>query len=443
MKRVALISLGCAKNLVDSEVMLGLLHRSGFQLTCEVDGADVVIVNTCGFIEDAKRESIEAILEMAQLKTNGDIERLIVTGCLSQRYPSALAEELPEVDAFLGVDQIREIVAAVQGERPAPIERPGLFLYNAHDPRVLTTPRHWAYVKISEGCDHTCSFCVIPQLRGAHRSRKIDDILLEVEGLAASGVKEINLIAQDTTQYGRDFEMKDGLARLISNIADIPQVAWIRPLYLYPHHLSPALLEIMGQCDKVAKYLDVPLQHVNRRVLAAMRRGSDRKGLARFLDQVRREVPGVFLRTSLIVGFPTEDEEAFAELAEFVVEQEFDHLGVFAYSHEEESLAEVLGDPHDAETKARRKDVILNLQRDISARKLTRLLGRTVTVLVEGPHPDTDALWRGRHQGQAPEVDGEVLITQGRMSPGDMIPVTVEETFDYDIAGRVIGGVEP
>ncbi|MCB1050297.1 MAG: 30S ribosomal protein S12 methylthiotransferase RimO [Acidobacteria bacterium] len=441
MKKVGLLSLGCAKNLVDSEVMLGTLRRQGYALTAEAETADVVIVNTCGFIESAKEESIQAILDMAELKKQGQLQKLIVTGCLSQRYHSEMEKELPEVDAFLGINAPAQIAQLLKSDSPElPETWDPSYLYSAQDERVLATAKHSAYVKISEGCDHVCSFCIIPKLRGQHRSRTIEDIVREVEFLGANGVREINLVAQDSTYYGRDLGLKDGLAQLLERLDQVPNIAWVRVHYMYPYQVTPRLLEIMSAGKKICPYMDMPLQHADKSVLSAMKRGSGRHQLSQFLERIRKGFPQAFIRSSFIVGFPNEDQRAFDELCGFVQEQEFDYLGVFTYSLEEDTSAFPLEDPIDPSLKKERKETLLELQREISRKKLARLVGKTLDVLVEGAHPETDLLLRGRHAGQAPEVDGEVLITEGSYAPGEIIPITVEASYEYDIAGRVQGG---
>lgn len=446
MKKVGMLSLGCAKNLVDSEVMLGELKRDGYSFTPNAEEADIVIVNTCGFIDKAKEESIDAILEMGNLKKEGKLEKLIVSGCLSQRYHETLAAEMPEVDLFLGtnhVGSIKNFLGTLPANHQAAPEtwQPD-FLYSSSHDRVITTASHSAYVKISEGCDHTCSFCIIPNLRGKHRSRSIEDIRKEVEGLAAQGIREVNLVAQDSTYYGRDLGLKDGLAALLENLAQVEGISWIRVHYMYPYQVTDRLLEIMSSHSKICNYMDMPLQHADKRMLASMRRGSGRPQLEKFMDKIRNGLPGAFIRSSFIVGYPGEDEAAFQELCGFVRGQEFDFLGVFTYSHEEGTGAESLGDTVPEEVKEERKAQLLELQRDISRKKLEGHLGKTFDVLVEGVHPETELLLRGRHQGQAPDVDGEVFITEGTYRVGDIIPVTIEESFDYDMAGRVMGGIE-
>lgn len=450
MKKVGMLSLGCAKNLVDSEVMLGELQREGYAFSADAHDSDVVIVNTCGFIDKAKEESIQAILDMADLKKQGKIKKLIVSGCLSQRYHDEMQVELPEVDLFLGVNHVGKIQNFLQGlredKREPQIALPESwqpeFLYSADHGRVLTTPSHSAYVKISEGCDHTCSFCIIPKLRGKHRSRPIEDIVREATALGLQGVKEINLVAQDSTYYGRDLGLKDGLAMLLEALAQVPTISWVRVHYMYPYQVTDRLLDIMNGHSKICNYMDIPLQHADKSVLRAMRRGSGRAQLSKYLDRIRKAIPDVFIRTSFIVGFPQEDERAFAELKGFIEDQEFDYIGVFTYSLEEGTSAFPHDDPHAEEVKEARKEILLESQKSISENKLAKLKGQTLDVMVEGVHPETELLLKGRHQGQAPEVDGEVFVTEGFYQPGDIIPVTIEETFTYDVAGRVIGGVE-
>jgi len=440
-KKVGVLSLGCAKNLVDSEVILGSLKREGYQLTPEASDADVVIVNTCGFIDSAKEESIDAILEMTELKKRGQIEKVIVSGCLSQRYHQELEAEMPEVDLFLGTghpDQLTEFLS--HPEQKVSNWDPD-FLYHSGHERILTTGSASAYVKISEGCNHTCSFCIIPKLRGTHRSRSVEDIVTEVRHLGAQGVREINLVAQDSTYYGRDIGLKDGLAELLEQLAKIETIDWVRVHYMYPHQVSKRLLETMAAHSKLCNYIDMPLQHADGQILNSMRRGGDRASYSRFLDMIRNALPGVFVRSSFIVGYPGETEAAFQELLGFVEDQAFHYLGVFTYSHEEDTHAFDLKDDLSPEVKLERKNRLMEVQKSISKRRCAELKGQTLPVLVEGVHPETELLLKGRHQGQAPDVDGNVLITEGTFQTGDIVPVTIEETFDYDIAGRVNGGI--
>lgn len=438
MKKIGMVSLGCAKNLVDSEVMLGTLARQGYSLSSDADQADVVIVNTCGFIDSAKEESIQAILEMAELKKQGRLTKLIVTGCLSQRYHQEMREELPEVDIFLGTNGPAQILDAVGGAATLPENWNPDFLYSAGSERLLSTAPHTAYVKIAEGCDHQCSFCIIPSLRGRSRSRPMEDIAAEVQALAEKGVREVNLVAQDSTAYGRDLGLTDGLAKLLRRLTQTP-MAWIRVHYMYPYQITRPLLEVMNH-PSICPYLDIPLQHADRRILAAMQRGSGRPQLARFLARLRQALPRAFLRSSFIVGFPGEDEMAFRELLSFVGEQQFDYLGAFTYSHEEGTRAHSLQDAVPEELKGERKARLLECQKAISRKRLRRLVGQTLDVLIEGPHPETPLLLRGRHAGQAPEVDGEVLVTSGAYAVGEIVPITIESSFDYDLAGRNQGG---
>ena len=440
-KKVGVLSLGCAKNLVDSEVMLGSLKKKGYQLTADAQDADIVIVNTCGFIDSAKEESVDTILEMAELKKTGKLQKLIVSGCLSQRYHLEMEKEMPEVDLFLGTGHPGKMTEFLdQPEMKVSNWSPD-YLYTSADQRVLTTGTHSAYLKIAEGCNHTCSFCIIPTLRGTHRSRTIEDIILEAEILGSQGVKELNLVSQDSTYYGRDLGLKDGLAELLEKLVAVSTVEWIRVHYLYPHQVSPRLLEIMSKHPKLCSYLDMPLQHISKHILASMRRGGDRTSSSRFLDSIRKAMPQPFLRSSFIVGYPGETEKDFEELLAFVKEQEFNYLGVFTYSHEEGTSAFALEDDIPDEVKLERRDRLMSIQKNISKKKCSQLKGRTLPVLIEGVHPETELLLKGRHQGQAPEVDGEVYITEGIFKLGDIVPVTIEETYDYDMAGRVIGGI--
>lgn len=444
-KTVGMLSLGCAKNLVDSEVMLGELSREGYAFTADASEANIVIVNTCGFIDKAKEESVDAILEMANLKKEGKLDKLIVSGCLSQRYHQELSVDLPEVDLFLGINHvgnIKEFVADLRNDKEVELNWDPEFLYSANNPRIITTASHSAFVKISEGCDHVCSFCIIPSLRGKHRSRTIEDIKREVVDLAGRGIREINLVAQDSTYYGRDLGMKEGLAQLLETLAGVDGIAWIRIHYMYPYQVTNRLLETMSALPKVCSYLDMPLQHSSQKVLAAMKRGSGRPQLEKFLSRIRNGLPNANLRSSFIVGFPGETEVDFADLCDFIKTIQFDYIGIFTYSQEEGTTAYPLGEGVPEEMKEERKACLLELQRDISREKLVGNIGKTFDVLIEGIHPETELLLRGRHQGQASEVDGEVLITEGTYQLGDIIPVTIEETFDYDMAGRVIGGIE-
>ncbi|HXG65100.1 MAG TPA: 30S ribosomal protein S12 methylthiotransferase RimO [Blastocatellia bacterium] len=447
--KVGMVSLGCPKNLVDSEVMMGMLARQGYEITTDATTADVLVVNTCGFIASARQESVDTILEMAQLKQTGNLKRLVVAGCLVERYRDELQREIPEIDACIGVNQLKEIETIVEplSGRPLPIysegaAAPELYLYNETTPRLRATAPYSAYVKIAEGCDHTCAFCIIPKLRGVFRSRSPESILREVEMLAAQGVKEIVLISQDTTSYGNDLALKDGLARLVESLADVPGVEWIRFLYCYPTAITDELLRVMAERPNVCKYFDIPLQHVSRQVLARMRRGGNRESYERMLARIRDRVPNVALRTTFIVGFPGETEEDFSELVDFIKAIEFDRVGVFTYSDEENSAACELDGKVDAKTMCKRERLLMKEQARISRRRNRALVGSRVKVLLEGKSKESDLLLEGRMESQAPEIDGSVLINdvpEGRdVRAGDFVTVEITAAHEYDVIGRII-----
>jgi len=440
-RRVGLVSLGCPKNQVDAEVMLGRLVDEGHELTADAADADVIVVNTCGFIDEAKRESIEAILEATRAVQGRPGGRVIVTGCLSQRYPEQLAEELPEVAAFVPLGEVTTLQRVVEGEGtrlPAfPEPYAARFLDDASARRVLTTAPGSAYLKISEGCDHVCSFCAIPSMRGRHRSRPADDIVREAETLAVQGVRELVLVAQDSSAYGLDRGEKHALSALLARLSDVPGVAWIRVMYAYPNTLDDATLDAMAGLPKVCRYLDLPLQHASRRILAAMKRGGSADSLRALLDRARARVPELVLRTTYIVGFPGEEREDFDELVSFVRDVEFDHLGAFTYSPQEGTSAEPLGDPVPDEVKAERREELLDVQSEISRRHNEQRVGSTVEVLVEGVHPESEHLLVGRWRGQAPEVDGTVIVTDGVAEPGTVTTAVVEEAHEYDLVVRL------
>jgi ribosomal protein S12 methylthiotransferase len=435
--KVGLVSLGCPKNLVDSEVMLGRLKLQGHELVTDPAEADVIVVNTCAFIDRAKQESIDAVLEMAEVKKRKGA-RLVVTGCLTQRYDGELRREIPEIDATLGTNQVDEILRAVEGPtHVAQAESPS-WIYDHTSPRVLSTPRHMAFVKISEGCDYTCSFCIIPKLRGRHRSRAQDDVVAEARALAAQGVRELVLVAQDTTRYGLDLGRKDALAALLRALTEIDGIHWIRVMYAYPSTLSDAVLRVMGEEAKVVKYVDIPLQHASDRILRAMRRPFGRKHLMGLVARIRALVPGVALRTSFIVGFPGESSEDFDTLLGFVREAEFDHVGVFSYSDEEGTPAFGREPRVPERVKGSRRRRLMATQQKIAQRKNRARVGQHVEVLVEGPHPETDLLLSGRHAGQAPEIDGAFLIVDGSAPAGSFVLCEVTEAHPYDLAGRIV-----
>ncbi len=444
-----MVSLGCPKNLVDSEVMLGMLARKGYELTADRDRADILVVNTCGFIDSARQESVDTILEMAGLKQSGNLKRLIVAGCLVERYKDELQREIPEIDACIGVNQLEDIldVAEPGGRRKLPVysegaSAPELYLYDETTPRIRATAPYTSYIKIAEGCDHTCAFCIIPRLRGTFRSRSPESILREAEMLAAQGVREVVLISQDTVNYGTDLALKDGLARLLDSLADIGGLDWIRFLYCYPTGISDELLRVMAERPNVCSYFDIPLQHASRRVLQRMRRGGGRGSYERMIERIRKRVPDVAVRTTFIVGFPGEREEDFEELLDFTRAVEFDRVGVFTYSDEENSAAFALNEKVDQATMKNRERRLMKEQARISRRKNRSLVGRRVPVLLEGRSKESDLLLEGRMQSQAPEIDGSILINdveEDRLAqPGDFVTVEITEAHDYDLIGRIV-----
>jgi len=442
-RTVGLVSLGCPKNLVDGEVMLGRLQGAGYELVADAREADVVVVNTCAFVDRARQESVDAILEMAREKETGRAKRLVVTGCLSQRYDGELRREIPEIDATLGTGQVEDIVRAVSGEGTSLADAPpGLptWVYDHTAPRVLATPPWLAYVKISEGCDYTCSFCIIPTLRGRHRSRNVEDVVAEARALAARGVREVVLVAQDSTRYGLDHGIRDGLAYLLRRLSRIDGIRWIRVLYAYPATLSDPILDAIAAEPKVVKYVDIPLQHASEAVLRRMKRPTGKGSLGEMIRRIRDRVPGVAVRTSFIVGFPGETEADFEELLSFVEAEEFDNVGVFTFSDEEGTTSFDLPDRVPARVKERRRRKLLSAQKRISARRNRARVGERIEVLVEGTHPDTDLLLRGRTAGQAPEIDGQVLINDGTAEAGSFVTCEVTEGHAYDLVARVVGG---
>jgi ribosomal protein S12 methylthiotransferase len=443
--RVGIVSLGCAKNLVDTEVMLGHLDRAGCELTGDPDGADVLLVNTCGFIEAAREESIRTILEAAEHKKSGRVRRLIVAGCMVQRYPDELQDSLPEVDAFIGLDQLDRVVDEVRPEARrsdllsiARSRGPSRYLYDDRTVRRLATPPWTAYVKIAEGCDHTCSFCAIPAFRGAFRSRDPESVVSEARTLARGGVREINLIAQDSSHYGRDRGEVDGLPVLLSALDGVEELRWIRLHYLYPNTVTQRLIDAMARLSKVVKYVDLPLQHAHPETLARMRRGGSAPAHLRLLGRFEAAMPEVAKRTTLIVGFPGETEEEFRALLDFVEAARLDHVGVFTYSHEDGTPSAELPDDVPAEVKDERRARLLELQQEIAFERNRRLVGRSVEVLVEGAHAETPHLLVGRMSTQALDVDGQVLINDGVAAPGTFAPVELTGTAGYDLVGRII-----
>jgi ribosomal protein S12 methylthiotransferase len=438
MQKVGMVSLGCPKNLVDSEVMLGILARQGYELTPHAEEADILIVNTCGFIEPAKRESIDTILEMAEHKKSGSAKRLVVAGCLVERYRWEILKEIPEVDFVIGTNELERVLQACAGDgdrrtAEAPAES---YLCHERTPRVLSTPPYTAYVKIAEGCNHPCSFCVIPQMRGQFRSRQFESVVREAENLARQGVQEITLVGQDTTSYGEDLGLRDALPKLLRELGRIPELVWVRALYYYPDCVSEELIEAVSRTPKACNYFDIPFQHASASVLKRMRRGSSGKRFLHLLEGIRKAIPGATLRTSLIAGFPGETEQDFQELLDFVAAAEFDHLGVFLYSNEESSESYGLPEQVPARVARRRQQKLMALQRKVSRRKLWGLVGQSLPVLVEGQSPETELLLRGRLESQAPEIDGQVLINdiQGpEPQPGEFRWASITAAGDYDL----------
>jgi ribosomal protein S12 methylthiotransferase len=486
--KVGFVSLGCPKNLVDSEVMMGLLARAGAELTTRAEDADVIVVNTCSFIESAQQESVNTILEMAGHKTDGRAKKLVVAGCLVERFRDQIRKDIPEVDAVVGTGELEKILAAT-GVAPAPVRnntqsdspfvvlqsRPegdaraaqGRFsreawaneawtgaigdlpnyLYDDATPRILATPRHMAYIKIAEGCDHPCSFCIIPQLRGQFRSRRFASVVAEAERLAQSGVREITLIGQDTTCYGEDFGLKDGLALLLEKLAAIEDLRWVRFLYAYPNKITGKLLETVAAHEKICSYMDVPLQHASASVLKRMKRGGGADVFLRSIAKMRRTIPDVTLRTSFIVGFPGETEKEFEELCDFVREAQFDWMGAFAYSDQDGAGAFGLDKKISPREIERRRKHLMGIQRQISKKKKKALVGREFDLLLEGTSDESDLLLEGRTAMHAPEIDGKVFVNdfpaedfseEAGPQPGQFYRCQITEAHDYDLVAKII-----
>ena len=436
--KIGMVSLGCSKNQVDAEIMLSLLCQGGYELCADPSQCQVVIVNTCGFIEDAKRESIETILEFCQMKEQGLLKAVVVTGCLAERYREEMAVQIPEADVILGIGKNSEIVAAVrralEGERVVDSGPKGDLPLEGE--RVLTTPGYFAYLKIAEGCDNCCTYCAIPLIRGRFRSRPMEAIVEEARRLIAGGVQEINLIAQDTSRYGEDLYGTYSLAELLTRLCRLEGLRWLRVLYCYPDHLTDQLLEVMAREEKIVKYIDIPLQHCSGPVLKAMNRTGDRESLLRLMAHVREKIPGVTLRTTLIAGFPGETEEDFEELCRFVKEARFERLGCFAYSQEEGTPAALLPGQLDEEEKRRRSEIVMNEQMPIAFQVSASQVGKTLPVLVEGMDEET-GLYCGRSPMDAPDIDTRVLFTSGRpCREGEFVQVEITGTEGYDLTGR-------
>jgi ribosomal protein S12 methylthiotransferase len=473
-KKIGFVSLGCPKNLVDSEVMMGLLAQGGAQITPRAEDADIIVVNTCSFIDTAKQESVDTILEMAQLKTTGRAQKLIVAGCLVERYRTEIQKNIPEVDAVVGTGELEQILNAA-GLAPASAagdpafvilnsrpegearEQAGRFskdawdgavadlpnyLYDENTPRVLATPKHSAYIKIAEGCDHPCAFCIIPQLRGKFRSRRFESVVAEAQRLATQGVREITLIGQDTTCYGEDLGLKDGLALLLERLAQIEELRWVRFLYAYPNKVTGKLLETIASHEKICSYIDVPLQHAAPNVLKSMKRGAGAEIFLRSIAKMRAAIPDLTLRTSFIVGFPGETEQDFEQLCQFVREAQFDWLGVFGYSDEEGAKAFELGEKVAPKEIERRRKKLMSIQKQISKKKKRALIGKQFDLVLEGPSEETDLLWQGRTAMHAPEIDGIVYINDfgdyENIREGEFHRCEIVEAHEYDLVAKLI-----
>ncbi len=449
-KTIHFVSLGCPKNRVDTEVMVGVAERAGLELVADAEQADVVVVNTCGFIGEAKKESVDTVLEMAELRGHGRMKRLVVAGCLSQRYADELAKELPEVDHFLGSSDMLKLsdVLATRSAARMLVGNPAQWVIQKDDPRVLSQARHAAYVKIAEGCNRACSFCAIPSMRGKQRSRAVDDVVAEVESLVAQGVVEVNLISQDTVSYGQDLPGHGGgkaegarLADLVERVAEVPGLRWLRLFYLYPEKLDDRLVRLLAEHPRVVPYVDMPLQHASDRMLAAMRRGHGLDRQRRVVERLREAIPGLTFRTAFIVGHPGETDADFDELVEFVKWAEFERLAAFRYSDEEGTHAAALGDKVPAKIAAARHRKLMRAQKAIAHRKHQALIGQELEVLVEGVSDEHEYVQMGRHAGQAPEIDGQVYLEGPEVEavqPGELRRVLVTQAADYDLVGEVL-----
>ena len=444
--KVGFVSLGCPKNLVDSEVMLGALSRQGYSITAHKEDADVIVVNTCGFIDSAKKESIDTILEMAELKTQGNCKKLVVAGCLAERYRNEIQKEIPEIDFIFGPDELGRVLEAVQLDSSAAIPDVSIdALYTSTEvptiPRILTTPPYMAYLKISEGCDHVCTFCAIPGFRGRFRSRSLADLVAESRRLAEQGVRELVIVSQDTMAYGKDIGLSDGIVALLGELVKIDGLTWVRFLYCYPNMVSDELVRLVAEEDRLCKYFDIPYQHASRGVLERMKRGGHRGIYERQIDAIRKLMPQAGLRTSFIVGFPGESESDFAEILAFMKNVEFDNVGVFLYSDEEGTGAFDLDGKVQRRVATRRRNQLMKEQAGISTNKLRGLVGRTVEVLLEGPAEESELLLQGRMETQAPDIDGHVLINdapESGVAPGNFYKVEITDSLEYDLIGKIV-----
>jgi len=428
---------------------MGILSRQGYELTPRAEEADVLVVNTCSFIEAAQKESVDAILEMAEHKKFGSAKKLIVAGCLVERFRAQILEQVPEVDAVVGTGEVERIVEAVEGDLRVLPAAPPAFLYHDLTPRIVTTPRHAAYIKIAEGCDHPCSFCIIPQLRGTFRSRRFESVVREAQNLAARGAREITLIGQDTTSYGEDLDLRDGLAQLLERLAKVEDLLWVRFLYAYPNRVTQKLLDTLAAHPRLAKYMDMPLQHASRNVLARMKRGSHGEAFLKLLERIRTTIPGVSLRTSFIVGFPGESESDFNELCDFIRVAQLDWMGVFEYSDVDNAGSYALEEKVDAATITERRSRLMAIQKKISRDNLrVKFLGakkHTAIALIEGPSKDNPLVWEARLEGMAPDIDGKLYLTDIELpsgeiaDSGDVARVEITKNDAYDLVGRVVG----
>ncbi len=430
-------SLGCAKNLVDTEVMLGISVGDGFKIVAKPEEARVIVVNTCSFIDASKRESIDSILDMAEYKSSGQCEKLIVTGCLPQRYKADLKVSFPEVDAFVGTGQYGHLLDFIAGKKEEDFGfKHPKYLHSENTPRINSQPFYRAYLKVSEGCIKNCAFCIIPKIRGTLRSRTIPSLVAEATRLVQEGALELNLIAQDLTDYGRDLRDGSDLAGLLRALVKIEGLRWIRLLYVYPDELSDDLLEVIATEEKICKYIDTPVQHISNRMLHLMNRKVTGKLIRERLKRLRERIPNVFIRSTVIAGYPGETQEEFNELKQFIEEGEFDHLGVFAYSHEENTASFQLPEQLPDAVKQARREELLAVQQKASRKRLKRLVGETIPVLVEEVSEESEHLWQGRHAGQAPDIDGIVLIRAGELARGKIAQVKIEKAMEYDLIGR-------
>ena len=440
MKKVGMVSLGCPKNTVDSERVLGDLVTSGYDLTPDEEDAEIIIVNTCGFIESAKKESIDAILEMAQKKIDGKCQKLIVTGCLAERHTQELLDEIPEIDHMLGVGQypqLKNILEEGDFDSRNHVATPAEY-YESYTDRLLTTAFYTAYLKIAEGCSNRCAFCIIPKMRGPMRSRSPESILAEAENLAQRGVKEFNIISQDTTMYGFDLAMKDGLERLLKGMAKIDGVEWMRLLYCYPTFLNSDVIDYIASEEKVCRYIDVPLQHTHDEMLKSMKRQETEGGVRKMIEELRLKIPEIALRTTFITGFPGETDEHFKHMLRFICEMQFDHVGIFTYSDEEGTTAFDYPGRVPEEVKEERKNILMEFQKEIALRKNQEKVGQVESVLVEGFDAQENYIMTGRLASQAPDIDGQVILEKCEAEPGEIIPVRITAAADYDLVAEPV-----